>query len=418
MSAATDLVIVGAGAAGLAAAHAARAHGLGFRVLEAGQRVGGRAYTESASLGVPFDHGCQWLHSASANPFAAMASQWGMGVARANALRRRFRRRLFLGGRWATEEEERACWSFIAASDAAAQAAGEQGRDVAVSDVTPRDSAWTPLFDHWIAATCGHDPDAVSTLDYARYSDTGENWPVREGYGAVIARYGEGIPVELSTPVERIVWGGREVALHTPRGALRARAALVTVSTGVLASGGIRFDPPLPDWKRAAIEALPPGPVDKIGLRLEPGALEVGEQTWATAAAGSETIGLQLRPWGWDVAVGWVAGRFAAALEREGPAAMQEFTVERLVAMFGSALRARVVGAVSTSWCRDPHFFGAYSSARPGAGEVRVALARPLDGRVFFAGEAASLDEFSTAHGAFKTGVAAVEFAARTLRPS
>jgi monoamine oxidase len=406
-----DVAIVGAGAAGLAAAHEARERGLEFVVLEAKNRIGGRAFTESASFGVPFDHGCHWLHSASRNPFTAIARELGCAVGLPTG-----DRRMFLGGRWATDVEQAEWEAFYLGSVAAIEAAGEAGRDVSLADVVDRDSRWTPYFDRLIATTEGVDPDLASTLDFVRYADTFENWPVRDGYGALIARWGAGVPVELSTPVERIVWSGREVELRGPRGTVHARTVILTVSLGVLEAGSIAFEPALPAWKRDAIEALQMGPVDKIALGFAGSAFEVPDGTYApSAGASAPGIGFQLRPFGQDLAIGWVAGRDAVELERAGEPAAIDFALERLVSMFGTDLRDRFTHGLATRWAADPDMLGSYSSARPGRAHLRGNLATPIDGRLFFAGEAASLDWYSTAHGAYVTGIAAAQAVASVL---
>lgn len=411
MSSRFDVAIVGAGASGLAAAHEARASGLEFVVLEAKERIGGRAFTESASFGVPFDHGCQWLHSASQNPFTAIARKLGCAVGRPTG-----DRRMFLGERWATDREQAEWDEFYRRSVAAIEAAGEAGRDVPVADVVARDSRWTPFFDRLIATTEGVDPDLASTLDFVRYADTFENWPVRDGYGALIARWGADVPVELSTPVERIVWSGREVELGGARGTLYARAVILTVSVGVLEAGHITFEPGLPAWKRDAIEALQMGPVNKIALGFAGPVLEVPDGTYApSAGAAAPGIGFQLRPFGRDLAIGWVAGREAVELERAGEGTALDFALGRLVAMFGTDLRRRFTRGLATRWAADPDMLGSYSAARPGRAHLRAELATPIDERLFFAGEAASVDWYSTAHGAYVTGIAAAQAVASVL---
>ena len=111
------------------------------------------------------------------------------------------------------------------------------------------------LFDAWLAMVTGVNAEEASTLDHANYIDTEQNGTVSTGYGALIAQVGADIPVTLSTPVSAVEWDGPGVRLRTPGGILSAAAVVITVSTGVLASGAIRFRPCLPDWKRAAVEA-------------------------------------------------------------------------------------------------------------------------------------------------------------------
>ena len=108
-------------------------------------------------------------------------------------------------------------------------------------------------------------------------------------------------------------------------------------------------------------------------------------------------------------------GGLALELERAGAPAMADFAFAELAALFGSGVRRRLRPLLAANWALDPFSRGAYSYARPGGADGRAVLAEPLDDRLFFAGEACSVDAFSTAHGAYRTGVAAAEAAARAL---
>ena len=408
-----DIVVVGAGAAGLAAARTAMELGLRVTLLEAKDRIGGRAYTDTENFGVPFDHGCNWLHSADVNPLATLARALGFSY-----LRRRRMQRIWLDGRWATAAERQDRLAYFERNEAAILAAAEKG-DGAMSEVIERDERWTPLFDRWIAVTCGVDPEEASTLDTARYRDTGENWPVREGFGALIARYGAGVPVALETPVRRIDWGANPIRIESQGGTVSAESVIVTVSTGVLRDESIRFTPGLPEWKRAAIEAVPMGMANKIALGFDRDPFGVPDNASVSSMATSrEVFGFQLRPFGREIAIASVGGRFCSELEREGPRAMADFALAALKDMFGSGIARLVRAQVTTAWESDPTIRGGYSAARPGHAHRRSDLALPLEDRVFFAGEATSPDFFTTAHGAYSSGIAAARDAARILASS
>ena len=412
-----DVAIIGAGAAGLAAARALSGTGLRTVVLEAKDRLGGRAHTEMLLPGVAFDHGCYWLHSGGLNPFAAIADALGFHVRRGQ---RRVRApRIFQGGAWVGGAEACAWDRFEVRTSRAVDAVGERGHDVPVSKLVDATSRWAPLYAAWTAATSGVGPEDASTLDFARYRDTGENWPVRDGFGALVARFGAALPVRLATPVERIDWSGATPRLETPRGSIDARAVVVTVSTAVLAADRMRFTPALPPWKRDAIAGLPLGMANKVALAFRPHALGVPHDTSAHVLANpSEAIHFQLRPFGRDFVVGHVGGAFAAALEHAGEAATIDFAVERLCAMFGARIARHVIAARATAWQSDQWIGGGYSAARPGEAHRRADLAATLGRRVLFAGEATSREFYSTAHGAYLSGVAAARRAIEVLEPS
>ncbi|MEX2648981.1 MAG: NAD(P)/FAD-dependent oxidoreductase [Alphaproteobacteria bacterium] len=401
-----DVVIVGAGAAGLGAAKRAGERGLGFVVLEAGHRIGGRAYAEEIAPGVPFDLGCHWLHSASINPFTKIADQLGFAYENDFA----WERKLHVDGRWAAAEESTERERFFDAAFEAIHAAGAAGRDVSFADATERDSRWTPFFDYVASLMASVDSDQISVLDSVNYNDTEENWPVRDGYGALVARWAADVPVALNAPVERIAWGGRHVEATTSKGTVRARAAIVTVSTGVLANGSIRFDPALPEWKRGAYEALPLGVHNRIGIALDrdPFGPDVARGL-IHADAGHEPMHIQIRPFGLPYVVGVTGGRFGAWLERAGVGAAVDHLVGRLKAVFGNDVAKGFGRSIVTAWGGDPLTFGSYSAATPGTGWKRAELAKPIDGRLFFAGEATSTEFFATCHGAMLSGVRAVD---------
>jgi monoamine oxidase len=406
-----DIAIVGAGAAGLSAARTACDLGLRTVVLEAKNRIGGRAYTESASLGVPFDHGCRWLHSASRNPFVAIAR--GLGYAPFAEQRVRH---VFLGDRRA-DEAEKADWAdFAERNFRAIEKAGEDGRDVPASQVIERGARWSALFDAWCAMMTSFNTDAVSTLDSARYVETKENWVVPQGYGTLIAHYGAGLPVTRDAPVGRIAWDGPRVTLETPQGTVEARAAIVTVSTAVLAGGAIRFDPPLPDWKRSAIEAVPVGAANKIGFAVRRDVFGDPEGRFSIFSSDrADAMHFHVRPCGDPVVSAYVGGRVCDALEKDGPEAMKALALERLKAIFGADIETEIAGSVVTGWRGDPFIGGGYSMARPGQAHRRADLATPLADRLFFAGEATHIDFYSTAHGAHLSGIAAAEKAGVVL---
>jgi monoamine oxidase len=273
--------------------------------------------------------------------------------------------------------------------------------------VLPRHARWSAPFARFVAAFSGADPDEASTLDFALYRDTDQDWPVVEGYGALIARWAADVPVRLATPATRIDRRGRAVVVETPAGAIAARAVIVTASTGVLAAGGIRFDPPLPDAVRAAIEAVPMGMANKIAIEFDRDVFgDVAPGSVGFSARGQGVLGFQIRPAGSGLAIGYVGGRAASALEAMGHAGMAAHAIDELAAIFGSDIRRRVTGAAATAWEGDPWIRGGYTAARPGQAHRRAVLAAPFDERVFLAGEACSPTFFSTAHGAYLSGVA------------
>lgn len=397
----TDLVIVGAGAAGIGAAKAARRLGLDHVVLEASHRIGGRAYTEHPAPGVSFDLGCHWLHSASRNPLTQLLSPFGMNVKKSWD----WRSNIFRNGRWIDGSKAR---EFeLEAMDSVFDMA-ERGEDVAAWDAYDPDSEWAPLVDYWISLNHSADPDQVSIRDARDYEETGEHqdWPVKQGLGTLLARFGANVPVRLNTAVQRIDYSGRKVVVKTTVGDICAAHVLVTVSTGILNAGDIDFVPALPEWKQNAIADIPLGNHNRICLLFDREVL--GDYTKDTATYFDDEdppMNFTIRPFGFNYAVAVTGGRFADWLERAGQQASVDYARDRLVRMFGSDAGKYITGSIVTAWRGDPWIRGAYSSVRPGAYGARALLSRPVDERIFFAGEATSGNFMCTAHGAYISGV-------------
>lgn len=407
-----DVVIVGAGAAGLSAARYLASAGRTIKVVEARGRVGGRAYTVSSGLGFAVDLGCEWLHSADINPWVPIARQLGFTID--ETLPDWGRRVTWFKGEAAQREWQAAMDEFYARLD---RAAAEPGDRPASSLLEP-DGKWNALLGAISTWANGAEIDKVSVRDYGRYDPTYVNWRVLEGYGALIARYGEGLPIAFDTAVERIEHDGPNVRVVTDRGTLSARAVIVTLPTTVIADERVKFAPALPA-KIAAAGGLPLGVVNKLFLRLdETGARELAREAdhhLVGALDRVNTGSYQIRPHGWPVIAGFYGGAMSAELERGGVDAFAAFAAEELAGLFGADIKAHLSPIVASAWGLDPCARGSYSMALPGHADDRMTLAAPVDGRLFFAGEACSIAHFGTAHGAYLSGEAAARAAAAAL---
>jgi monoamine oxidase len=244
------------------------------------------------------------------------------------------------------------------------------------------------------------------------YVDTDENWPVRDGYGALVARWAADIPVTLNAAATRITWGKKSgVVVETAKGKVTGRHLLITVSTNILAAGRIAFDPPLPDWKLEAAGALPLGVHNRIAIKLNdnPFGPEVPGSATIALPGDEPPMAIQFRPFDMDYVVGVTGGRFGEWLEHAGSAASIAHLTDRLVAAFGGDIRKSLDSrSIVTAWGDDPWTLGAYSLATPGNAHQRHELARSIDDILFFAGEATSPDAFSTCHGAYLSGIVAI----------
>ncbi len=397
-----DVVIIGAGAAGVAAAHRLSRENLKVIVLEARDRLGGRAWTVPTALGKPADLGCEWLHSAEINPWTTIAEELGFGTDRTLP---------DWTSRIAIHHGADAHHQWEAARDALEEAyerAALAPQDSAASDLLPADGRWNKLFDAISTWANGAELERVSVYDRQRYDNTALNWRCYGGYGTLISTYGADLPVQLNTLVESIDHSGKLIRIATNRGAITARAVIVTISTNLLAADAIKFTPALPAINDAAA-GLPCGVANKLFLSIdgpEPSDTYL-HLTGRTDRTG--TGNYQIRPHAWPMVSCYFGGQLAIDLEKAGPEAMTAFAVDELAGLYGDSIRGRLHFLASSAWATDPFARGSYSCALPGHADDRAILSTPIDDRLFFAGEACSREHFGTAHAAFMTATAAAE---------
>ena len=393
-----EVAIIGAGAAGLGAAHALKDAGLNIILLEARKRVGGRGYTVQAAPDVVFDLGCGWLHSADKNSFVAIAERLNFEI---NRELPPWRERAF--GKSFPQEERAA---FIGAMDDFFKRLHEAAKD---GDDHPADrylepgNRWNPMIDAISTYINGCELDQVSILDLDTYEDTNINWRVRRGYGALMAAYGATLPVVFNCNVTLIDHSGKRLRIETSQGTFSANKVIVTVPTNLIADEAIRFSPALPT-KVDAAAGLPLGLADKVTLLLaEPEALpKEGNLRGATMRTEMGTY--HIRPFGQPCIEGFFGGRYAQALEDAGDGAIAAASIDEIASFLGNDFRSKLTPLRESRWAHDPFARGSYSHARPGHAGDRAILAAPVDGRLLFAGEATSPDFFTTAHGARDSG--------------
>jgi monoamine oxidase len=409
-----DVVVIGAGAAGIAAARKIAAAGRSVVVLEAKDRPGGRCMTDTVTFGVPMDLGAHWIHAPDDNPLVPLARAAGFAL-----YDDRERQRLVIKGRNPREGEWEAFASALTRAQRAILEAGEAGREVALSEAVPNDLRdWRPTIDFlkgpWDS---GKEMSEISCVDYYNALETQDLF-CRQGYGAILARFAEGLPIRLSTPVTRVDWSGRGVNVETPAGTIRGRAVIVTVSTAVLASGTIRFAPAVPKRQLDAIQALGCGAYEHLIVHLPDNPMEAKpDQAFVVKADTSATAKALARIGGSDWWYLDIGGRFARDLAAAGPTAMKAFAAEFIGNEFGPHARRAMGDVHVTSWTTDPFIRGAWSVAGPGATPQRLRLAEPVGQRLVFAGEATDEGLWGTVGGAWASGERAAEQVLRWVAP-
>lgn len=401
LAADVDVLIVGAGAAGLAAANIIRTAGRSFSVLESRSRIGGRAFTDT-SLGGRFDAGAHYIHWAETNPWRSIAAELGVPLNddRGGPLRvyrrdvplsdseRRTRRAAYLRAEQVIEAPGGADQSFAEA--------------VSRESVEVRDAARsTTLF------ALGEDPERVSVEDY-RQLWSGEDYIPAGGYGSLVARYGSDIPVDLATTVTHLRWGDGRVEAETPRGVRSARAAIVTVPIGVLKSERIRFTPKLPQWHQQTLEGLHMGALTKIALRADRTRFpRVDASDLVDVDPSGAATSFELWPDGQELVLTHIGGDVARDVCNAGERAAVDFATERLASIIGASTKAAIQAGRLAAWWTDPNACGSYSIVEPRYPTVRLALRTPIGERVWLAGEASAGGGAMTVGGATLEGVRA-----------
>jgi monoamine oxidase len=407
-----DIVVIGAGAAGIAAARRITAANRRVIVVEATGQIGGRCLTDTATFEVPFDRGARWMHNPDANPMIRLARNAGLDISAAPP-----GQKIRIGRRNARSSETEEFLAVLVRANRAIDEASRGRADVACASVLPKDLgdwAGTAEFVLGPSAT-GKDLKDISVIDKARAQERNAAIACRQGLGTLIGKLGEQIPIALSTPVSRITWSGRDVSVETPAGRIAARAAVITVSSDVLAAGNIKFTPDLPKRNLDAAAKLGLGSYDRIALQLRGNPLGLARDDIIIEQSHSaQTALLFANIGGSSLCSIDVAGSFGRDLSARGEPAMVAFAIEWLTKLFGSEAVAAVEKSSATRWNAAPFALGAMSVAAPGNQPSRKILAEPV-GCMFLAGEATHETLWGTVDGAWESGERAAEAALRRI---
>lgn len=405
-----DVVVVGAGAAGVAAAHRLRRAGKAVLVLEARGRVGGRVFTDTVG-GEPFEAGAQFIHWAERNPWRRIAAELGVATPDESG---GYGLIVFSDGKPVTESERSRRRRAFGGLDGLIAAATRPDRSVAQAAGPERYAlaAATGL----TRLTLGEEPDRVSAADYDGLW-AGDDLVVPSGYGRLVQRHADGLPIRLATPVSAVDWSGAGVALETPSGTVRAKTAIVTVPLGVLQAENVRFTPRLPGATLDAIGGLGMGAYTKLALRMDRAKLDgVGLTDAIDLDEGTGgTTSFEFWPSDRPLVICYFGGDFARRLCERGEAAAIAHMGERLSSLFGARVGAAVTGGHLADWWTDPFSRGSYSIALPGRVGAREALREPIGRRVWLAGEASAGGGAMTAGGAYLDGERAADAVIRSL---
>ena len=405
-----DVIVIGAGAAGLAATSALLAEGLHVTCLEAADRIGGRVHTDISAFGQPFDTGARWLHNGPDNPFVDIGRSLGLDMYRMP----------YHGHTKGDDPMGTELWAEADRFTTRLAGAVDAGQDISAATLFEDTTPWSKTAAMMTALLMGRDLHAVSTADWG-IGTVEENWFCRQGYGALVSRHWANIPVSLNTRVTAITRKTGGVEVETNTGPLTARAVIVTVSLGVLTSGDIRFDPKLDGAHLRALEGVTLGRYNHVGLQFAPGTIPTQPDSWVTYPVTDMRDG-SFQGGAFHCSIGGSgmcsfehAGAFADQLESEGEDAAIAFAIDRLADVFGTDIRKTFVKGHATRWGSNPFTRGAYSGALPGQAHLRASLVQPHTESIFLAGEATHPTEPATVAGAHKEGLRVAKDVARLL---
>jgi len=407
-----DIVVIGAGAAGIAAARRIAAANRKVIVLEATSQIGGRCITDAATFDVPFDRGARWLHNPDTNPMIRLTRSAGLEVVPAP-----LGQKIRVGRRNARAGEVEELLATLVRANRAIDDASRGKIDVSCAAALPKELGdWAGTIEFLLGANAtGKDLKEISAIDRSRAQDRSAALACRQGLGTLIAKLGEGLPVSVSTPATRIAWSGRDVTVETPAGKIAARAAIVTASSNVLTSGNIKFTPDIPKRTLDAASKVSLGSYDHITLQLPGNPLGLSrDDVVIEQSKDFRTAFLFANMGGSSLCSIDIAGAFGRDLSAQGEAAMVAFAVEWLSKLFGSDVAKAVKKSSTTRWNAAPFALGAMSAAIPGGQPSRKILMEPV-GSMFLAGEAAHETLWGTVDGAWESGERAAEAALRKI---
>lgn len=412
-----DAVVIGAGAAGLAAARFLAQSGVDVLVLEARDRVGGRAYSFFDANGdVSIELGAEFIHGSAPATFALMRETGTRALDDAwQAFVYRNRSLVEGGDAWDRTID------ILSGVDANAEdeSVEEYLQEMRSRGLDEHDFETARSLIEGFDAARSRDASIKAIAAEWKSGNNGAQSRPSGGYGPLMHHMARSITEKLflRAAVDEIFWSDKGVTVvgtrFDERLEVRAKTAVITLPIGVLRERSmLRFDPELPREKREAIDAILPGPVTKMVLRFRTPFWERAEGGRFRDAAffqvphGAFQVFWTMLPQRSTQLVAWAGGTAADKVCKSAPHDCFIVAIDQLKHLFPEIdVRAEVQNAFHHDWQCDPYARGAYSYLRVNAGNAREVLAQPLGGSMFFAGEAtASAAESGTVSGALDSG--------------
>lgn len=400
-----DAIIVGAGPAGIAAARTLQSAGLNFTVLEARDRVGGRAYTGEI-MGTRIDLGAHWFELPEPRASRRIMSTLSAGVRRKTG-------RVRLHDDGASPFSENAFWKHWAGIEDALHEFDETSADESVAARLENywknhNPAWRSTLDFHLALECGMPLHAVSCRDYFHHEET-EYFFIEGGYGALIANAASGLPFQLSHAVTAIADHGDRVIVTAGSQKIEARAVIVAVPAPVLASGAIAFAPDVPALLSSAFSAIGRARYERVIIHWPQSPLHRGGRDCLHIFKGDAVFNTEILACidGSDFHYCELGGNIAADPVWSNQW-KQEFVMNFLHEKFGSDAAAAEPVFVS-DWGQDPFSLCSWTVCPPGAHGARGLIRDYQNPRLQFVGEYTSLGHWGTVTGAWLEGVRAAK---------
>lgn len=408
-----DVIVIGAGAAGLAATEYLLKKGKSVICIEANNRIGGRCYTDNDFFGVPYDMGAHWITNNKTNPYVQYGQE--KNIENFNLYEDKEFENVYVGNKKLISPEDKPLWDQY--NSILEDIGKARNKDIAPSEaISNKSSEWYDTAHLIIGAyDMAKDFNHFSCMDWWNYFEPEtKSWFCTEGYGTLVKHRWRNVPVQLNTTAKKIRWGGQGVKVETNKGTISSNTCILTVSTGVLASEKIQFIPDLPKEKYDSYSGISMGFYNHIALQFKKDffphhkdgyiyyKLKNNNSTFPRGVAGLTNLS------GSNLSYFDTGGEFARELEIAGKEASIDFVLNELKSIFGSKIDKYLIKAHATSWGSNSFTLGSYASAEPGSFHLRKILRQSVGDRIFTAGEATA-NEWATVAGATRSGLRAAK---------
>lgn len=412
-----NILVIGAGIAGLAAARELQNNGFKVTILEGRDRIGGRIYTDR-SLGYAIDLGASWIHGIQNNPIGKLAKDSNIKILRTDYDNGEL---YSINGRPVNENQLSQAESLSEDIIEQAKALAERlDKDISVAEAIKRvlkkqqlTAAQQKLVE-WqlnsnIVVETGTDMSDLSIQEWDEdEAFGGDDFLFPNGYDQIIEILAKNLDIKLKQNVQEVNYTESGVTVKTNQGSFSADAVVITLPLGILKADKVKFSPALPSQKTTAIQRLAMGVLNKVVLKFPKPFWEKEYDLIGVMSEEKKDFSEFVNLYKYNSApilVGLTGGSFARSLESLSEKEIAEKTMKLLTRIYGKNI-PNPEKILRTQWSQDKFAFGSYSYVPVGATmAARDALAKPVNKRLFFAGEATSRDYPATVHGAFLSGL-------------